>query len=288
MAPPKALRGVFNKVIQNLDQDSMKILGAIQDTANKIKTDIKQSKEKKRRNKGYSKNQIDIGGQQTSVVKFNNARGSYNFNSNASEFVVERTEPVLAVVASATAGEYRAQEIRVLPMGPFRWLGNMANAFTSYQILRMEVTYIPSVPTTTAGAVSLSFQEDYRDDSPVNIEDMLLSEQALYSPVYGGTDGGRYLQQFGSPEGNVVSFELPKHTYTIGNGVARSFKITTNANFNTLVGGEEYAVATTREFSPGRVWVGTKGATVANQSLGQIFIRYKIKLFGAIAFGLQQ
>lgn len=288
MAPPKALRTAFNNVIKHMDADSIKIFNAVKNAADKIKTEVQENKEKRRRNKGYSKNQIDIGGQQTAVVKFNNARGSYNFNRNASEFIVERTEPVLAVVASATAGEYRAQEIRVLPMGPFRWLGNMANAFTSYQILRMEVTYIPSVPTTTAGAVSLSFQEDYRDNAPENIEDMLLSEQALYSPVYGGTDGGRYLQQFGSPDGNVVSFELPKHTYTIGNGVARSFKITTSSNFNTLVGGLEPAVATTREFSPGRVWVGTKGATVANQSLGQIFIRYKIKLFGAIAFGLQQ
>jgi len=246
--------------------------------------------EKKRKNKKtYSKNQIQVGGQQSAVIKFNRARGVYDFSQNGSEFVVERTEPALAVVASGTAGNFNLQQIKILPMGAgFRWLGNMANSFTSYQIQRMEVTYIPSVPTTATGAVSLSFQEDYRDNAPENIEDMLLSEQALYAPVYGGTDGGRYLQQFGSPDGNVVSFELPKHTFNIGDGTRRSFKIITNANFESLVGGDEASLAATREFSPGRVWIGTKGAATASQNLGQIFIRYRIKLFGAIAFGLQQ
>lgn len=248
----------------------------------------KRVKKTKRTQKGFTKDQVNIGGQQTAVIKFNKARGVYNFNSKGSEFIVERTEPCLAVVGSATAGNYRAQQIKVLPMGPFRWLGNMANAFTSYEIIKMEFTYIPAVPTTATGAVSLSFQEDYRDDAPENIEDMLLSEQSLYAPVYAGTDGGRYLQRFGAPEGNVVSFEVPPHAYKQG-GVARSFKIVKGATFDQLLtDGTEAAIAASREYSPGRVWVGTKGGDAADKQFGQIFCRYKIKLYGAIAFGLNQ
>lgn len=287
MAPQNAQKA--QKLLRKVIKEAIPEADNMLDSLEKMKRLFNERQREKAAKKGYSKEQIKIGGQQAAVIKFNQARGLYNFNSNGSQFVVERTEPCLAVVASSTAGNFNLQQIKVFPMsGSFRWLGNMANSFTSYQIQRMEVTYIPSVPTTATGAVSLSFQEDYRDNAPENIEDMLLSEQALYAPVYGGTDGGRYLQQFGSPDGNVVSFEVPKHAYTTGNGVARTFKITSNTNFEAVLASGEGGVAASRELSPGRVWIGTKGAATASQNLGQIFIRYRIKLFGAIAFGLQQ
>lgn len=277
----------MDPITSNLMDDATQVFKAFKTIANGNKQG-KKIKTGKREQKGYNSKQISVGGQQAAVIKFNRARGTYNFNSKGSEFVVERTEPCLAVVGSSTAGDFRAQEIRVLPMGPFRWLGNMANAFTSYEIMRIEFTYIPSVPTTTAGAVSLSFQEDFRDDAPSSIEDMLLSEQSLYSPVYGGTDGGRYLQRFGAPDGNVVSFEVPQHAFKQG-GVLRNFKIIKGSNFDSLISsGTEAALASTREYSPGRVWVGTKGGVSASQQFGQIFCRYKIKLYGAIAYGLNQ
>lgn len=246
-------------------------------------------KKGKRTEFGYSKDQLSIGGQNSATVRFGGGMGNYNFNSNGSEFVIERTEPVLSVVGSATAGNFELQQIKVVPMGPFRWLGNMANAFTTYEIQRMEFTYIPSVPTTSTGTVSLSFQEDYRDDAPASISDQLLSEQSMLAPVYGGTEGGRYLQRFGSPEGNVVSFEVPSHAIKNSNGVPISFKITKGANFDSLVAsGTEAAFASTRQLSPGRVWIGTEGGSAASQKFGQVFCRYRIKLYGAIAFGLNQ
>jgi hypothetical protein len=275
-----SFRGAGNKIVDMIQDFVSEGDRAIRDIKSKV------DKRNKKKNP-FTKKQIDIGGQQASVIKFNRARGIYNFNSNGSEFVIERTEPVLAIVAASGAGDFRMQQIKVLPMGPFAWLGNMANAFTSYQIHRMEFTYIPSVPTTSTGAISLSFQEDYRDDEPASIEAMLLSEQSLYSPVYGGTDGGRYLQQFGAPEGNVVSFEVPSHALKTGSDY-RSFKITKGVNFDALLAAaNEASYAATREYSPGRVWIGTKGAA-ASQALGQIFCRYRVKLCGAIAFGLNQ
>lgn len=248
-----------------------------------------KAKNEKRTEFGYNKDQLNIGGQNASTVKFGGGMGNYNFSPNGSEFVIERTEPVLSVVGSGTAGNFGLQQIKVLPMGPFRWLGNMANAFTSYEIQRMEFTYIPAVPTTTSGSISLSFQEDYRDDQPGSISDQLLSEQSLLAPVYGGTEGGRYLQRFGAPEGNVVSFEVPKHAIKGATGVPISFKIVKGSNFDAMVAsGTEADLASTRQLSPGRVWIGTEGGTVNSQKFGQIFCRYRIKLHGAIAFGLNQ
>lgn len=251
--------------------------------------EIKTKKPKKNMKLGPSK-AISIGGQQAAVIKFNNARGLYSMNPQGSQFVVERTEPVLSVVGSATLNNYGLQQVKVLPMGEgFRWLGNMANSFTSYEIQRMEFTYVPSVPTTAAGAISMSFQEDYKDNQPASIEDQLLSEQSLYAPVYGGTDGGRYLQRFGAPEGNVVSFTVPDHAFKSSTGSPMSFKIVKGDEFNALISsGGDAGFASSRLYSPGRVWVGTQGGAVVSQVFGQVFCRYRIKLFGAIAFGLQK
>jgi len=234
--------------------------------------------------------EVTIGGQLYTVGNLGNGKGSFSGGQNGSQMIVEKTEPMGSVIASATAQAFSASvDQYIYPMNPnLAWLQNMANSFSTYEILAMEVTYIPAVPTTATGSVSLSFYEDLLDAVPTSRTQLLVSEQALFAPVYAGGEGGRYLQQFGSPKGNIVSFMIPKHAISDENGVPKRFKIIKPATITTLIntGGEYVTKASLANYIVGRLVVGTDGCT-ASQNVGEIFVRYKIRLSGQVAIGNQ-
>jgi hypothetical protein len=203
-------------------------------------------------------------------------------SQDASTLEMERTEAFGTVTASATAGGFQCVGRFFYPMSTFlSWLRNFANSYSSYELLRCEFTYVPSVPTTTRGAVALAFFTDLRDILPSNMAQMLASEQSLYCPAYAGSDGGTFLQRFGAPTNNVVSFELPDHAIKYADGTPKMFKITNESGFNAMQGTSNVGDATVGLYCPGELLIATEGAD-ANQVLGQIFVRYHIRLKGPI------
>lgn len=73
------------------------------------------------------------------------------------------------VVAGAGAGPYTASygSIYIAPSA-FQWLGTIAQGYANYRFLSFKVHYVPIVPTTTGGLVSLvSFPN--ADDGPNNV-----------------------------------------------------------------------------------------------------------------------
>jgi hypothetical protein len=230
---------------------------------------------------------LTVGGQNYSPISYSTGSYAGSISSNGNVMIVERTEPILTVASVANA--FNVQAINFHVMQPnLTWLTNMANSFTTYEVLRAEFTYVPLVPTTTAGGVTMAFAEDMRDDTPTTQSQMLAYEQGLMAPVYAGGEGGRYLQRFGSPGGNVVSFELPGHVIKDAAGVPKRFRVTKNTNLNAALTGTDAAVYSVEAYCPGRLLVATDGVAAANASVGQVFVRYKIRLSGSINIALQQ
>lgn len=204
---------------------------------------------------------------------------------DSATMVIERTELFTQVNASLTANAYLSVALPFFPGSiNLNWLRNFSNSYSQYEIHRMEFTYVPNVPTTTPGVVAMAFFTDIRDNNPIGLPEMLTTEQSLYAPVYAGGDGGTHLQRFGSPSGNVVSFEVPKHAISYDNGTHKMFKVTTDAGYSGIVASGGQAVANL--YSPGELVFATSGCP-AGANVGAIFVRYRIALKGPIPISSQ-
>lgn len=231
-----------------------------------------------------------IGGQVYTTGNLGVGRGTLISGLGGTSMIVEKTEPFGSVIANASAGDFKASiDQRIFPMsGNLNWLQNMANSFSSYEVLALEVTYIPAVPTTASGSIAMSFYEDSLDVTPTSRSQLLVSEQSLFAPVYAGGEGGRYLQQFGSPKGNIVSFMVPKHAIQDAAGNPKRFKICKPDSINTmLTEGALTGEAVLSNYVVGRLVVGTDGCA-ASQNVGEVFLRYRIRLSGQVSISNQR
>lgn len=194
--------------------------------------------------------------------------------------VVEKTEALATVVATTTTFDLLSQSFFPGSSG-LPWLQTISAAFVEYQVMELEFTYVPSVPTTQAGSVMLAFTGDFQDTNPATQADFLQSEQALLAPVYAGGAGGRALQRFGFPSGDVIGFSVPKYTYSLGTtSQPNTYRIVNNTTFNG------YGNTDKNLYAPGKLivgWNGVTGATVATPvTVGQLFVRYRLRLLGAV------
>lgn len=238
-----------------------------------------------RKKKRKPKMATDMGGQRFASV----IGGPMKIRSlDSSTLEMERTESFGTVITSATAGVFATTVRAFYPMAPqLQWIRNFANSYSSFEILKLEFTYVPGVPTTTAGTVAMAFFSDFRDTNPSNMGQMLSTEQSLLCPAYAGSDGGTFLQRFGSPSNNVVSFMLPDHVIKYSDGTPKVFKICTDTSFSAMQGIATIGEATVSIYSPGELIVATEGALLGSQTFGQIFVRYRIRLKGPIPVSVQ-
>lgn len=221
-----------------------------------------------------------IGGQRFSIANLGPSTGYSLSRPGSADLILEKTETFSAVASTGTT--FQAKFSAFHPGSPdLGWLQNMSNSFSSYSVLALEFTYVPAVPTTTAGAVAIAFQEDPLDNTPTTMGQMLTSEQAMYCPVYAGADGGTYLQKFGAPPGNIVSFTIPPRCIKDENGAHKVYKMCKGSTLVGIYAGLNNAeVSTAQMYSPGKLIVATEG--VAAGTVGQVFVRYRIKLMGPI------
>lgn len=225
-----------------------------------------------------------LNGGQNAEIKYRNSpamTSTVTMYNGVQTMVVEKTEAIQAVTAIGTS--YKEAFINFYPQSPLvPWLASISKSFAQYQILELEFTYVPGVPTTQAGVFMVAFAGDYNDIVPTTQEGFLQSEQSLMAPVYAGTEGGRALQYIGFPPGDVVGFSVPKYTYSLGStNTPETYRIVSSSTFNTTLANQE------RNFySPGRLIYalnGVKDATpTTTLTVGQLFVRYKIRLLGSV------
>lgn len=227
----------------------------------------------------------DLGGQRFASV-YGSPMKIKSLDSSTLE--MERTEAFGSVTTSSTPGLFSTSIRPFFPMATqLQWIRNFANSYSSYEILKLEFTYVPGVPTTTAGTVALAFFSDFRDSNPINMGQMLSTEQSLLCPCYAGSDGGTFLQRFGAPSNNVVSFMLPDHVIKYSDGTPKVFKVCTDTSFSAMQGITTVGDATVSIYSPGELIVATEGSSLGSQTFGQVFVRYRIRLKGPIPVSVQ-
>jgi len=226
--------------------------------------------------------EVFVGGQDA-TVKFVQSRALTNSMANINgvqTMVVEKTEAIdtinMSLASFVCASRPFFPQSSSLP-----WLSSISGAFTEYQVLELEYTYVPSVPTTQAGNVMFAFTGDYNDSLPTTQPEFLQTEQALLAPAYAGGAGGRALQRFGFPSGDVVGFSVPKYTYTLGTStIPNTYRIVSSTTFTTANNVEKNTL------SPGTLIYAANGiAQPATPGVlcGQIFVRYKVRLLGSVA-----
>lgn len=200
--------------------------------------------------------------------------------------VVERTEALHDVVSAASINTFLSERVMFYPgAAGLNWLRNMSNAYSLYEIHRLEYTYVPQVPTTLAGAIGMCFFPDTLDINPTSMSQILASEQSLFAPVYAGGDGGTFLQRFGYPKGNVVSFEVPQHVFRTGSEYTK-YRVTNNTGMDAILAAANGA-AVANLYSPGRLVIASSGVGEASKNVGKIFVRYKIRLLSPIPLQAQ-
>lgn len=217
--------------------------------------------------------QRNIGGQQLPIARITGSPQSVmSASGGTTSMVVVKTEAFYAVPGSvnfSVAGSDFYPQAVALP-----WLSGISKSFVEYKVLDLEFTYVPYVPTTTAGSVAVAWTGDYTDTDPTDMLQMLSSEQAIIAPVYAGSEGGQALQFFGIPKGNVVGFKVPRYTYTTGN-IPKTYR---------NLGSTKFGAATTEmrnQYSPGRLLIATSGMA-STATVGYVFVRYKIQLLGSV------
>lgn len=238
------------------------------------------TKSKKRSGKAMKDNLVEIGGQRNVLIT-NAPPIIRSVNSGRTELIVEKTECFATLITTGAAGAANFQQF------PFHsgstdlnWLRNMANAFAEWQLLAAEFTYVPAVPTTQVGTIVMTLNGDYTDASPTLISEVQRYDGAVTGPVYAGTDGGLRVNSWGLNHPNTVGVVAQRYMFQFGNS-PRTYRVVSAATFNAL------ATSDQNEYSPFKVVVATSGTGLSSQTVGSLFVRYRVRLLGSAPISLQ-
>lgn len=235
---------------------------------------------KKRSGKALKDNLVDIGGQRNVLIT--NAPPILRaVNSGRTELVVEKTECFTTLITTGAAGAVNFQQFPFhAGATDFNWLRNMSNAFAEWQLLAAEFTYVPSVPTTQVGTIVMAINGDYTDSTPTVIAEVQRYDGAVTGPVYAGTDGGLRVNSWGLNHPNTVGIVAQRYMFQYG-GAPRTYRVLSSGTFNAL------AAADQNNYSPFEVIVATSGTGLSSQTVGSLFVRYKVRLLGSAPISLQ-
>lgn len=193
------------------------------------------------------------------------------------ELVVEKTEALTTQVLTGASGALNIQTF-VFHTGTseLSWLRNMANSFVEWQLLGLEYTYVPSVPTTQAGSVTIAIKGDYLDGTPTSQAEVQRYDLSVSAPVYAGMDGGSWINQWGLNHPNTIGVTMPDYMYKFGTQ-PRTYRVVSDSTFNAMINTDK------NDYSPGALVVATSGTGINAGSVGTVFVRYRVRLLGSVA-----
>jgi hypothetical protein len=95
-------------------------------------------------------------------------------NQNSRPVIITHSEYYGSIVTTSTTFTL-SKDIVVQPglNVSFPWLSTIAQNFDRYQLLNLELEYIPACPTSTGGTVYMAFDPDALDFGPIQTSDML-------------------------------------------------------------------------------------------------------------------
>lgn len=189
------------------------------------------------------------------LIKGSEAK-AVKMSNNNSTFIVEHSEYITDIKASATVGAFKQDSFTVNPTNTrtFPWLANIANSFETYEVEGMIFRFVSSsgasvASTNTAiGTVMGTFAYDSLDAPFVSKQQML---------QYDDTVSCRTSQNF------ICGVECDKS------------RIPTFSS--KLFNGTPAAGSDPRLYNLGNFVIASQGAPAASTNLGELWVSYRIK-----------
>lgn len=186
------------------------------------------------------------------------------------KLIVSHTEPIFTV-NGGLAGAFVVAQGNLAPFN-FPWMNGIAVNYSKWRWLKIDLIYIPSVPTTTSGEVCMALVYDRNDTNPVSFAALQQFYRAVSGPVWAGYEGSSLLNRhdIATCPGAVV---LPVDTSRFG---FAWYRYITQAAFIALG-----SVSDQNLYLPCALVAGDQGAPGA-QLLGRVFARYTIEFIEPI------
>lgn len=101
---------------------------------------------------------------------------------------VHNKEIVLTVQGTATAGVISLSGLVGSFVGigntAFTWLNKFSNIYDKYVFKSLKITFVPTLPTTTSGAISVYFDTDEASTASTTFAQSAVNEAALVCPIF--------------------------------------------------------------------------------------------------------
>jgi len=192
--------------------------------------------------------------------------------------VVQNTEMVASVVTNAA---YNSAVIRIAPFS-MPWLNGIASNYSKYKWISMRVVYVPACPTTTAGAVAMSYQYDDADLNPTSIAQMSMQHGFVSCPSWAGWEGSCLLAKprdnpgVGAVVASLDTDRLDKPWYPYIN----------SSNYTTLVGVVTVGPAVGDTYVPAVLTYAVDAGPTVSVLSGYLYAQYEVALIEPIALAL--
>lgn len=144
----------------------------------------KQKKQSKSQRAGRSKGQSATNVPAAKGFRVRNVPASLNTRTSGDGRVIVKHREFIADLE--TVQEFKPT---LYPINPglrqtFRWLSHIAEGFDHYIFRSLSFSYVPTVPTTKGGAISMAIDYDAVDAQPPNRADMMAYKGAVMCAPY--------------------------------------------------------------------------------------------------------
>nr|UHS72144.1 MAG: putative coat protein [Tombusviridae sp.] len=166
---------------------------------------------------------------------------------------------------------------RDLVPNQFNWLNAIAQSYSKFRWVSLEIIYVPFTSTNTTGNLMMALSYDSTDNLPATSDQLLTYYNAISFPAWAGSEGLALLH---GPRQNVQGaismrvdtnrMEKPWYRYISAADLAAI----------VAVAGVGTSVAT--DYIPAQVVTGAEGFAAAS-GVGNLWARYEIELIEPIA-----
>nr|QBZ68812.1 coat protein [Beet black scorch virus]QBZ68818.1 coat protein [Beet black scorch virus]QBZ68828.1 coat protein [Beet black scorch virus] len=181
---------------------------------------------------------------------------------------VSNTE-LLAGVNVAAAGAFSVVGAGLFPSN-LGWLNGIASNYSKFRWLSIKLIYIPIVPTTTAGAMTMALSYDPADATPTSFQQVQQMYNSITAPVWAGFDGATVQLLGDCPTTGAVCIDVDVNRFGF-----TWYRYATLAAITALTANDRNL------YIPSVCNVATSGGSAAT-NVGNLMIKYSIELIEPI------
>lgn len=188
--------------------------------------------------------------------------------SNKGQSTFVRNTELGVLVGTAALGAFLNARFNLVP-GNLNWLSGIAGSYNKWRWHFLKVMYIPIVPTTTPGQVTLAFGYDVADAVPTSIIQTQQMYNSVSSPVWAGYEGTSDMNTY-LPVRGPGAVSLLLDVTRLGGPTGDAYYRFANNTSLAAYEPEERNI-----YVPAYVDISTSGGLAA--SVGDLFIEYIVE-----------